>query len=167
MKASCDQTWHEKHVETLTFGQLLADKFALVIGSWPFIAAQSIIILIWIILNVIGSIYHWDPYPFILLNLLFSVLAAYAAPIIMMAQNRQAERDRYQASEDYRVNIEAKKEIEELQIALARIENNQLSDILKLLNTLREVNPHPEIIRRPVPPHPQTGRADGALPQPQ
>lgn len=137
MKATCDpKTWHEKHLETLTFGQLLADKLAIVMGSWPFIAVQSIIILIWIILNVIGFIYHWDPYPFILLNLVFSILAAYAAPIIMMAQNRQAERDRYQAFEDYKVNIESKKEIEELQIALARIENNQLCDILKALNIL-------------------------------
>ena len=140
MKASTNpKTWHENHVETLTFGQLLADKLALVIGSWPFIVAQSIFILIWIILNVIGFIYHWDPYPFILLNLLFSVQAAYAAPIIMMAQNRQAERDRHQASEDYKTNIEAKKEIEELQIALARIENDQLNEILKMLNILREV----------------------------
>jgi uncharacterized membrane protein len=135
MKATCDpKTWHEKHVETLTFGQLLADKLAIVMGSWPFIAGQSIIILTWIILNVIGFINHWDPYPFILLNLVFSILAAYAAPIIMMAQNRQAERDRYQASEDYKVNIESKKKIEELQIVLARIENNQLFDILKALN---------------------------------
>ena len=123
----------------MTFSQMLADKLALGMGSWPFIVAQSIIILVWIILNVIGSIYHWDPYPFILLNLLFSVLAAYAAPVIMIAQNRQAERDRYQASEDYKVNIEAKKEIEELQIALARIENDQLNEILKMLNILREV----------------------------
>lgn len=154
MKASCDpKTWHEKHLETLTFGQLLADKLALVMGSWSFIVAQSSIILVWIILNVISFIYHWDPYPFILLNLLFSVLAAYAAPIIMMAQNRQAERDRYQASEDYKVNIEAKKEIEELQIALARIENNQLSDILKVLNTLQEVNPRPGMVGQPVLPH--------------
>jgi uncharacterized membrane protein len=95
--------------------------------------------VIWLILNIIGFIYHWDPYPFILLNLLFSVQAAYAAPIIMMAQNRQAERDRHQASEDYNTNIEAKKEIEELQIALARIENDQLNEILKMLNVQQEV----------------------------
>ena len=150
MKSSCDpKTWHEKHVETMTFGQLLADKLTLVIGSWPFIVAQSIVILVWIIINVISFIHHWDPYPFILLNLLFSVLAAYAAPIIMMAQNRQTERDRYQASEDYKVNIEAKKEIEELQIALARIENNQLSQILKALNTLQEANSGPGMAALP------------------
>ena len=140
MKASSNpKTWHEKHRSTLTFGQKLADKLALGMGSWPFIVAQSIIILIWIILNIIGFIYHWDPYPFILLNLLFSVQAAYAAPIIMMSQNRQAERDRYQASDDYRTNIEAKKEIEELQIALARIENDKLNEILNMLKMSQTV----------------------------
>jgi uncharacterized membrane protein len=140
MKDSSDpKTWHEKHLKTLTFGQMLADKLALGMGSWPFIVAQTIIILIWIVLNIIGFIFHWDPYPFILLNLLFSVQAAYAAPIIMMAQNRQTERDRYQATEDYKTNLEAKKEIEELQIALARIENDQLREILKALNILKEV----------------------------
>jgi uncharacterized membrane protein len=141
MNASCDQTWHEKHVETLTVGQLLADRVTLAIGSWTFIAAQSIVILIWIVLNVVGFIHHWDPYPFILLNLLFSVLSAYAAPIIMMAQNRQSERDRYQASEDHRVNVEAKQKIEELQSALARIENDQLGEILRILNTRQEASP--------------------------
>jgi uncharacterized membrane protein len=74
-----------------------------------------------------------------LLNLLFSVQAAYAAPIIMMSQNRQAERDRYQASDDYRTNIEAKKEIEELQIALARIENDKLNEILNMLKMSQTV----------------------------
>lgn len=139
MKASSDpKTWHEKHRVTLTFGQKLADKLALGMGSWPFIVAQSIIILFWVILNIIGFIFHWDPYPFILLNLLFSVQAAYAAPIIMMAQNRQTERDRYQATEDYKTNVEAKKEIEALQIALARIESDQLKEILKMLNMLQD-----------------------------
>jgi uncharacterized membrane protein len=123
----------------MTFSQMLADKLALGMGSWPFIVSQTIIILIWIILNIIGFIYHWDPYPFILLNLLFSVQAAYAAPIIMMSQNRQAERDRYQASDDYRTNIEAKKEIEELQIALARIENDKLNEILNMLKMSQTV----------------------------
>ena len=123
----------------MTFSQMLADKLALGMGSWPFIVSQTIIILIWIILNIIGFIYHWDPYPFILLNLLFSVQAAYAAPIIMMSQNRQAERDRYQASDDYRTNIEAKKEIEELQIALARIENDKLNEILNILKMSQAV----------------------------
>jgi len=138
-QTSNSKTWHEKHSETMTFSQMLADKLALGMGSWPFIVSQTIIILIWIILNIIGFIYHWDPYPFILLNLLFSVQAAYAAPIIMMSQNRQAERDRYQASDDYKTNVEAKKEIEELQIALARIENDKLNEILNILKMSQAV----------------------------
>ncbi len=65
-------------------------------------------------LNILGVINHWDPYPFILLNLLFSTQAAYAAPIIMMSQNRQSDRDRTQALADYQTNVEAKQEIEAL-----------------------------------------------------
>lgn len=84
-------------------------------------------------LNTIGWIYHWDVYPFILLNLLFSTQAAYAAPIIMMAQNRQSERDRANAEADYLTNIEAKKEIEALQKKLNSIEINKLDKIIQLL----------------------------------
>jgi uncharacterized membrane protein len=134
--AENSKTWHEKHRETLTFGQRVADKLALGMGSWPFIIAQSVFIVIWIALNVIAYIYSWDPYPFILLNLLFSVQAAYAAPIIMMSQNRQTERDRYQATEDYKTNIKAKQEIEALQIMLARIEDEKISEILTALRAL-------------------------------
>lgn len=76
---------------------------------------------------------HWDEYPFILLNLLFSTQAAYAAPIIMMSQNRQSERDRANAEADYRTNIEAKIEIEELQQKLNAIEVEKLDKILEIL----------------------------------
>ena len=76
---------------------------------------------------------HWDAYPFILLNLLFSTQAAYAAPIIMMSQNRQSERDRANAEADYRTNIEAKIEIEELQKKLNAIEVEKLDKILEIL----------------------------------
>ena len=76
---------------------------------------------------------HWDAYPFILLNLLFSTQAAYAAPIIMMSQNRQSERDRANAEADYRTNIEAKIEIEELQQKLNAIEVEKLDKILEIL----------------------------------
>ena len=84
-------------------------------------------------LNVVALINHWDPYPFILLNLLFSTQAAYAAPIIMMSQNRQNERDRIQAQQDYQTNIEAKLEIEELTKKLNDIEVNKLDKIIMLL----------------------------------
>ena len=88
-------------------------------------------------LNVIGFINHWDPYPFILLNLIFSTQAAYAAPIIMMSQNRQSARDRIQAQEDYQTNIEAKKEIEALQLHLNMLETEKLDKIITMLNDMK------------------------------
>ncbi|MGF7230164.1 DUF1003 domain-containing protein [Arachidicoccus sp.] len=81
--------------------------------------------------------WHWDPYPFILLNLLFSVQAAYAAPIIMMAQNSQSARDRVQAYGDYRTNIEAKEEIEGLQLRPNRIETEKLDKIMEMLHAIK------------------------------
>ena len=108
-------TWHKKYRETFTSGDRIADAVAKGMGSWRFIIWQSVFVVIWMALNVVGFVRHWDAYPFILLNLIFSTQAAYAAPIIMMSQNRQAERDRLQAQEDYQTNIDAKKEIEALQ----------------------------------------------------
>lgn len=128
-KNSRNKDWHAKHQAQLSFGQRIADKVANRMGSWGFIIIQTVLVLLWMGLNIIGFIFHWDPYPFILLNLLFSTQAAYAAPIIMMAQNRQNERDRFQAKEDFTTNVEAKNEIEELQKAIARIENQQLNQI--------------------------------------
>ena len=128
------RTWHEKHQEGLTTGQRLADVLAMAMGSWKFIVAQTIIVIIWMSLNLVAYTHRWDPFPFILLNLLFSTQAAYAAPIIMMSQNRQADRDRHQAQADYETNVAAKREIEELQRALTRLENDKLNRILALLN---------------------------------
>jgi uncharacterized membrane protein len=75
------------------FGERSADSIANSMGSWKFIISQSIVVSAWIVLNFLAFLRHWDPYPFILLNLLFSTQAAYAAPIIMMSQNRQAQKD--------------------------------------------------------------------------
>jgi uncharacterized membrane protein len=72
-----------------TFGERVADAVARTVGSWPFIVVQSLVLLAWMVVNVVGWLNHWDPYPFILLNLLLSFQAAYASPIIMMSQNRQ------------------------------------------------------------------------------
>lgn len=118
------------------FGERLADAVASGMGSWRFIIIQTIIVAAWMIMNVVAYIAHWDPYPYILLNLLFSTQAAYAAPIIMMAQNRQSDRDRVKADEDYQTNIEAKKEIEELQIRLNNIDLDKLDKIIALLEKL-------------------------------
>jgi uncharacterized membrane protein len=96
----------------LTRGQRLADRVAATIGSWRFIVFQSSAILVWIIGNVLTGSNAWDPYPFILLNLLLSFQAAYTAPAIMMSQNRQSELDRRHAQNDYAVNVKAELEIE-------------------------------------------------------
>ncbi len=82
----------------------MADRVSASFGSWAFIVAQSVIVLVWIGLNLVAWGSGWDPYPFILLNLLFSTQAAYAAPLLLLYQNRQAERDRIKAEHDFRVN---------------------------------------------------------------
>ena len=130
------KNWHAELEESLTYGQRLADKVANGMGSWRFIIWQTIVVAIWMILNFIAFCYHWDPYPFILLNLVFSTQAAYAAPIIMMSQNRQSERDRKHADEDYKVNVESKIEIEQLQKHLSTIEIKKLDKIIELLEKL-------------------------------
>ena len=127
------KNWHANHTAQRTFGQRIADSVAATMGSWTFIIVQSVALAIWIVVNVIAWISHWDPYPFILLNLALSFQAAYAAPFIMISQNRQAERDRHQAEEDYRTNVEAELRIEELQRQLAAIEINKLDRIIELL----------------------------------
>jgi uncharacterized membrane protein len=130
---SYKKTWHQEHVDALNFWQRLSDAVADTMWSWNFIIIQTVIVVLWMICNVVGWMYHWDVYPFILLNLLFSTQAAYAAPIIMMAQNRQNERDRANAEADYRTNIEAKIEIEALQQKLNSIEIDKLDKIIALL----------------------------------
>src|SRR5471030_2571069 len=96
----------------LTAGQWIADRVAATMGSWRFIIIQSVILMFWIALNITAYVQRWDPYPFILLNLALSFQAAYAAPFIMMSQNRQQDIDRKEAENDYQVNIKAELEIE-------------------------------------------------------
>lgn len=132
------KNWHEKHVETLGFGSRLADSVAKGMGSWRFIVLQTIFVIIWMSLNIVGFFYHWDVYPFILLNLLFSTQAAYAAPVIMMSQNRQSERDRLQAQADYQTNIEAKQEIEALTIILNKLDVEKLDKIIAMLEEMKK-----------------------------
>ena len=130
-------TWNDKHEKSLTFGDRLSDTVANGMGSWRFIIIQTVFVVIWMSLNIMGFMLHWDTYPFILLNLIFSTQAAYAAPIIMMSQNRQASRDRIQAMDDYQTNIDAKKEIEALQLQLTSIEVEKLDKIMVLLEQLK------------------------------
>ena len=132
------KTWIDRHKESLTFGQRVADSVANGMGSWAFIIGQTLFVLAWMALNILGFVRHWDVYPFILLNLIFSTQAAYAAPIIMMAQNRQGQRDRMQAQDDYDTNVEAKKEIEALQRHLSSIETEKLDKIILMLEKMQK-----------------------------
>ncbi|HSV13237.1 MAG TPA: DUF1003 domain-containing protein [Tepidisphaeraceae bacterium] len=90
-----------------TFGQRIADAVAAKMGSWTFIIVQSVLLAIWVTLNCLAWVFHWDPYPFILLNLALSFQSAYAAPIIMMSQNRSSDKDRLAAEIDHQVNVKA------------------------------------------------------------
>ncbi|TKJ17621.1 hypothetical protein CEE44_03760 [Candidatus Woesearchaeota archaeon B3_Woes] len=124
MKKRCIVLLHREPVPKtkLTFGQRLSDKISKVGGSWGFLIFLSAFLATWMMLNVAGFfIWHWDPYPFILLNLCLSCLATYQAPIILMAQNRSAERDRHQAERDYAVNRKAEREVEKMQKDLDEI----------------------------------------------
>lgn len=120
----------------LTLGQRIADQVAVTMGSWTFIIVQSVLLAIWIVLNITAYIERWDPYPFILLNLLLSFQAAYAAPVIMMSQNRQQDIDRRDAANDYRINVKAELEIESLH---AKIDELREKEVLALTQAVHEL----------------------------
>ena len=128
----------------LTLGQRVADKVAAVMGSWKFIIIQSVILAIWVILNVVAWVRVWDPYPFILLNLALSFQAAYAAPIIMMSQNRQQDIDRKAAEIDAKINIKAELEIEHLHQKFDKLREEE---VLQLTTAVRELS---ELLNRSV-----------------
>jgi uncharacterized membrane protein len=118
--------------EQLTFGQRIADRVAEIMGSWTFIIVQSTILAAWIVLNVVAYMRHWDPYPFILLNLGLSFQAAYAAPIIMMSQNRQAQKDRMQSTNDYEVDMKAEMEIMQLHEKFNELRDSYWADLVRM-----------------------------------
>ena len=136
----------------LTLGQRVADRVAAIIGSWPFIIAQTIILAIWIVLNVTAYVQQWDPYPFILLNLALSFQAAYAAPVIMMSQNRQQDIDRKAAENDYEVNVKAELEIELLH---HKVDELREREVMFLTETVKELV---EVLRKAkIEPDPKAG----------
>jgi len=112
----------EDEIDNRTFGQKVADKVAAFGGSWTFIISFFVFILLWIGVNVYFlTNTGFDPYPFILLNLILSCLASLQAPIIMMSQNRQEEKDRERAKKDYEINLKAENEIQLLQEKLDKL----------------------------------------------
>ena len=122
----------KEYEDRLTLGQRVADGVAATMGSWRFIIIQSLILVFWIALNVIGLISKWDPYPFILLNLVLSFQAAYAAPIIMMSQNRQAEKDRLQSTNDYEIDTKAELEVLQLHVKLDELREQKWESLVAM-----------------------------------
>jgi uncharacterized membrane protein len=126
----------EKPQIQLTVGQKIADWVAATMGSWNFIIIQSTLLFVWIVLNVTAYVQRWDPYPFILLNLALSFQAAYAAPFIMMAQNRQQDIDRQEAETDHQINIKAELEIELLHEKLDALREREVLYLTQAINDL-------------------------------
>lgn len=114
----------------MTFGQRAADLLTEWAGSWTFILTLTFLLFLWIIANIYAIVSSWDPYPFILLNLLLSTMAAFQAPIILMSQNRESERDRAKAAQDLAVDRKAESEIRDMQ--------QDLEEIKTMLRTLSE-----------------------------
>jgi uncharacterized membrane protein len=141
----------DKH--RLSLGQRLADKFASVVGSWKFILIQTLLMAIWILLNIACLAFRWDPYPFILLNLFLSCQAAYTGPVIMMSQNRQSEVDRETMYKDYELSEKSLKLLQQITKAFKHIEEDRVI-FLKLLKDILEEVEDVEVDREP------TGRQD-------
>ena len=119
-----------------TTGEYLADRIAAIMGSWRFIIVQSALLALWIALNIMAWVQHWDPYPFILLNLVLSFQAAFTAPVLMMAQNRQSAIDRQKAQLDYDVNLRAELDIESLHEKIDLLRQEDITRLVKLLELL-------------------------------
>lgn len=128
--------------EQLTVGQKVADAVAATVGSWRFIIIQSIILLAWLVANSLAWAFKWDPYPFILLNLALSFQAAYSAPFVMMSQNRQAEKDRLTAQNDYLTDVKGEQEITHILEHL----DHQDTLIIKIIERLEAQ--HKEMLQR-------------------
>jgi uncharacterized membrane protein len=123
----------EVYENQLTFGQRLADRVAAVGGSWTFIISFCAVMLVWVSLNsffLARSGKDFDPYPYILLNLVLSMVASMQAPVIMMSQNRQATKDRLDATHDYEVNLKAEMEILELHRKVDTLREQQWSELI-------------------------------------
>ena len=126
-KSLATRNWHRKHLDERTLSQKLADAIAHFVGSWPFLILHAVWFTLWIVFAV-------EPFPFGLLTMIVSLEAIFLSTFIMISENRENERDRHHAEEDYRTNLEAKTEIERLQEDLSRIENEKLNKILELLS---------------------------------
>lgn len=125
--------------EKYTLGQRAADKIAKFAGSWAFIFSFTGVLILWMVINTMLAAKAFDPYPFILLNLVLSCVAAIQAPLIMMSQNRQEEKDRHRAENDYKVNLKTEIMIEDIFDKVTAILKKQ-SEIEKQLGNMQSEN---------------------------
>ncbi|HET6387678.1 MAG TPA: DUF1003 domain-containing protein [Armatimonadota bacterium] len=145
---------NDEHTRRLSTGQRIADRVAATMGGWPFIICQTVLLMAWMSVNVYfvlhrGALKSWDPYPFILLNLVLSFQAAYTGPVVMMSQNRQSEKDRLMAQHDYECNLKAEEEVRVLMQHLAHQDeilakqNEVLAEITARLDAMQPSAPAP------------------------
>ena len=131
-----------------TFGNKTSDRISALVGSWKFIFFQTVVLTVWVILNITAWLDNWDPYPFILLNLIVGIQATYTAPIIMMSQNRKEQKDRQRAENDYMVNLKSELEIRQLHEKVDNLVQQQwerLTEIQKLQLNLMDENEKEEL----------------------
>lgn len=148
---------HAELQEDRTFGERMADRVAALGGSWRFILAFGAFLAAWIVLNTVLLARRqeaFDPYPFILLNLLLSTVAALQAPIIMMSQNRQAAKDRANAEHDYEVNLKAEIEIRALHEKLDELREHRWEDLVRMQQ--EQIRLLEDLVRNPAGPGPPT-----------
>jgi uncharacterized membrane protein len=131
------QNLNAVHDNSLSIGQRVSDAFASIMGSWRFIIIQSIILVIWIVINTVAFFVHWDNYPYVLLNLALSFQAAFATPIILMSQNRQASKDRLMAEHDYQINLKNEEETRQLIQHLYEQDSELLKQTTMLITLLQ------------------------------
>ena len=132
-------------IETLTKGQQISDTVARFGGSWKFIIIFGIILTLWIVYNIAAiGVFKFDPYPFILLNLILSSIAALQAPIIMMSQNRQEEKDRMRSENDYLINLKAEMQIRSMHQKMDLLLEEQIKTLFEVqeqqFTLLKEIN---------------------------
>jgi uncharacterized membrane protein len=126
--------------ERLSFGEILADRVTKEIGSWRFILVYFVLLLLWMGINSVAWFLHWDPYPFIFLNLVLSFQGAFAAPIILMSQNRQEARDRLEERHDHLINLRAEHEVAAMQARIEELGQASLAEIAALRQEQRALH---------------------------
>lgn len=129
---------HKITGEPRSFGERISDAVTSLMGSWKFIIIQASLLILWIAINIIGWIQAWDPYPFILLNLVLSFQAAFTAPIIMMSQNRQSIIDRQRAENDFEINIKAELEIEQLHQKIDLLREQEIKLLIHIIQSMEK-----------------------------